>query len=135
MTELAVVFVLALLIFGPKKLPEIARGLGKAMRMFREASQEIQRTLEEDIRADENRKLLRELKQDVSTTMNQVQSDLEDMDFDESDDSDESYEHSEEPDESSETQQPAESDQITSSEESAIPAPDPSSEQPKELAG
>jgi len=128
-SELAVVFVLALLIFGPKKLPEIARGLGKAMRMFREASNEIQRTLEEDIRAEENRKLLSELKRDVSTTMNQIEADLEDEDFDESDDSDESYEQYEDSREPTTPEQAAPSDQTTSQQASV------DTEQPKDLAG
>ena len=51
------IFVLALLIFGPRKLPEIAKGLGKAMRMFREASDEVKRTLEEDIQAERMREI------------------------------------------------------------------------------
>jgi sec-independent protein translocase protein TatA len=40
--EMAVIFVLALLIFGPKKLPEIGRSLGKAIRSFQDASNEFQ---------------------------------------------------------------------------------------------
>ncbi|HIK56910.1 MAG TPA: TatA/E family twin arginine-targeting protein translocase [Synechococcales cyanobacterium M55_K2018_004] len=40
--EMALIFVVALLIFGPKKLPEIGRSLGKAIRGFQEASREFQ---------------------------------------------------------------------------------------------
>jgi len=40
--EMAVIFVVALLVFGPKKLPEIGRSLGKAIRGFQEASNEFQ---------------------------------------------------------------------------------------------
>lgn len=40
--EMAVILVLALLIFGPKKLPEIGRSLGKAIRGFQEASKEFE---------------------------------------------------------------------------------------------
>ena len=40
--EMAVILVLALLIFGPKKLPEIGRSLGKALRGFQEASKEFE---------------------------------------------------------------------------------------------
>ncbi|MDX2098923.1 MAG: TatA/E family twin arginine-targeting protein translocase [Leptolyngbyaceae cyanobacterium bins.59] len=39
--EMVVIFVLALLIFGPKKLPEVGRSLGKAVRGFQEASEEF----------------------------------------------------------------------------------------------
>ncbi|MGB3536403.1 MAG: TatA/E family twin arginine-targeting protein translocase [Microcoleaceae cyanobacterium] len=40
--EMAVIMILALLIFGPKKLPEIGRSLGKAMRGFQDASEEFE---------------------------------------------------------------------------------------------
>lgn len=40
--EMAVIMVVALLIFGPKKLPEIARSLGKSIRSFQDASNEFQ---------------------------------------------------------------------------------------------
>lgn len=40
--EMAVILILALLIFGPKKLPEIGRSLGKAIRGFQDASQEFE---------------------------------------------------------------------------------------------
>ncbi|BAY12557.1 TatA/E family twin arginine-targeting protein translocase [Calothrix sp. NIES-2098] len=40
--EMAVILVVALLVFGPKKLPEIGRSLGKAIRGFQEASNEFQ---------------------------------------------------------------------------------------------
>jgi sec-independent protein translocase protein TatA len=40
--EMALIMILALLIFGPKKLPEIGRSLGKAIRGFQEASKEFE---------------------------------------------------------------------------------------------
>jgi sec-independent protein translocase protein TatA len=40
--EMALILVIALLIFGPKKLPEIGRSLGKAVRGFQEASKEFE---------------------------------------------------------------------------------------------
>ena len=40
--EMVVIFVLALLIFGPKKLPEIGRSLGKTLKSFQEASKEFE---------------------------------------------------------------------------------------------
>jgi len=45
MPELLVILVVALLVLGPKRLPEIARSLGKGMAEFRRASTEFQRTL------------------------------------------------------------------------------------------
>ncbi len=40
--EMAVIMTVALLIFGPKKLPEIGRSMGKAVRGFQEASSEFE---------------------------------------------------------------------------------------------
>jgi TatA/E family protein of Tat protein translocase len=47
--ELAVIAVLALLIFGPDKLPELGRRLGRAMREFRRASDEFRTTVEQNL--------------------------------------------------------------------------------------
>jgi TatA/E family protein of Tat protein translocase len=47
--ELAVIMVLALLIFGPDKLPELGRRLGRAMREFRRASDEFRSTVEQNL--------------------------------------------------------------------------------------
>ena len=40
--EMALIMVIALLVFGPKKLPEIGRSLGKAIRGFQDASKEFE---------------------------------------------------------------------------------------------
>jgi sec-independent protein translocase protein TatA len=52
--EIAFIFVLALLIFGPKRLPEIGRTLGKAMGEFRRASNELKRTINTELALDED---------------------------------------------------------------------------------
>ena len=48
--EMIFVFVLALLIFGPRKLPELGRNLGKALAEFRRASNELRATVEDEMR-------------------------------------------------------------------------------------
>jgi sec-independent protein translocase protein TatA len=57
--EMAVIMVVALLIFGPKKLPEIGRSLGKTIRSFQDASNEFQ---------NEFKKEAEKLDQPVKTT-------------------------------------------------------------------
>jgi sec-independent protein translocase protein TatA len=47
--ELAVIMVLALLIFGPDKLPELGRRLGRALREFRRASDDFRSTVEQNL--------------------------------------------------------------------------------------
>ena len=49
-TEMAFIFVLALIIFGPKKLPEIGRQVGKALAEFKRASNEFKWQLEAEMR-------------------------------------------------------------------------------------
>ncbi len=46
MAEMAIVFVIALIVFGPRRLPEIGRSLGSAMREFRRSLNQIQREIE-----------------------------------------------------------------------------------------
>jgi sec-independent protein translocase protein TatA len=53
--ELIIIFVLALIIFGPRKLPELGRSLGKSLAEFKRASNELRNTLDEEIRLDEER--------------------------------------------------------------------------------
>src|ERR671913_2007543 len=53
MPELLIILVLALIIFGPRKLPDLGRSLGKSIGEFRRASNELKSTLEEEIRLEE----------------------------------------------------------------------------------
>ena len=47
-TELRVVFVVILLVFGPSQIPKMARGLGQALREFRKAQREISDEMKAD---------------------------------------------------------------------------------------
>lgn len=47
LTEMVIIFVIALVVFGPKRLPEIGRSLGSAMREFRRSLNQIQREIEQ----------------------------------------------------------------------------------------
>jgi sec-independent protein translocase protein TatA len=55
MPELIIIFVIALIIFGPRKLPELGRSLGKSLAEFKKASNELRSTLEEEIRLEEQK--------------------------------------------------------------------------------
>ncbi len=57
--EIAVIFVIVLLLFGAKKIPELARGLGKSMGEFKRARDEFEdeiRTAEMEVAADSRSK-------------------------------------------------------------------------------
>src|ERR1700757_2959748 len=53
MPELIIIFVIALIIFGPRKLPELGRTLGKSLAEFKRATNELKSTLEDEIRLEE----------------------------------------------------------------------------------
>ena len=56
--ELVIIFVVALVIFGPRKLPDLGRSLGKSLAEFKRASNELRSTLDEEIRTEERRTAL-----------------------------------------------------------------------------
>ena len=53
--ELIIIFTIALIIFGPRKLPELGKSLGKSLAEFKRASNELKNTLDEEIRMEERR--------------------------------------------------------------------------------
>ena len=55
MPELLIILTLALIIFGPRKLPELGRSLGRSLGEFKRASNELRNTLDEEIRVEEER--------------------------------------------------------------------------------
>ena len=55
MPELVIILVIALIVFGPRKLPELGRSLGRSIGEFKRASNELRSTLDEEIRVEEQR--------------------------------------------------------------------------------
>jgi sec-independent protein translocase protein TatA len=53
--ELIIIFTIALIIFGPRKLPELGKSLGRSLAEFKRASNELKSTLDEEIRSEERR--------------------------------------------------------------------------------
>jgi sec-independent protein translocase protein TatA len=54
--ELIIILTIALIVFGPRKLPELGRSLGRSLSEFKRASNELRATLDEEIRIEEQRK-------------------------------------------------------------------------------
>ncbi|HEX9982065.1 MAG TPA: twin-arginine translocase TatA/TatE family subunit [Thermoanaerobaculia bacterium] len=55
--ELILIMVVALIVFGPRKLPEIGRTLGKALGEFRKATDDLKNTIEREVRMEELKKI------------------------------------------------------------------------------
>jgi len=69
--EIVIIFIVALVIFGPRKLPELGRSLGRGLSEFKRASNELKRTWEDEVEA---------VKQEVEVEeeeLKNIQTDLE----------------------------------------------------------
>jgi sec-independent protein translocase protein TatB len=64
--HMIVIFVVVLVVFGPQKLPELARGLGKLMAEFRKASTDFKSAFEEEMREMERQARVNELKKQAA---------------------------------------------------------------------
>jgi TatA/E family protein of Tat protein translocase len=60
MQELIIIFVIALIVFGPRKLPQLGKSLGRSIAEFKRASNELRNTLEDEIRVEETKKEIME---------------------------------------------------------------------------
>ncbi len=71
--ELLLIFVIALIVFGPKKLPELGRSIGRAMAEFKKASEEFKESMQAEMREvektaelDELKKIGRDVRQEIA---------------------------------------------------------------------
>jgi TatA/E family protein of Tat protein translocase len=55
--ELLLIFVVILIVFGPRRIPEIGRTLGKALGEFRKATDDLKSTIEREVRIEELKKI------------------------------------------------------------------------------
>jgi TatA/E family protein of Tat protein translocase len=73
MQEIIVIFILALIVFGPRKLPEIGKMLGKGLAEFKKASNELRQTWEEEVRLDKEKESVSESLKDSSVGPKEIQ--------------------------------------------------------------
>ena len=64
MPELIIILVIALIIFGPRKLPELGKSLGRSLNEFKKASTDLQNTLEQEIKIEEQKEAADKFKTD-----------------------------------------------------------------------
>ena len=62
--ELIIILIVALLVFGPKKLPDLAKSLGKGMAEFKKATDDFKSTIQNDVSSIENE--VRDVKEDLT---------------------------------------------------------------------
>lgn len=79
--ELMLIFVVVLLLFGPKKLPEFAKFLGKAIKEFRSTVNEAKSTIEEELENSEIAEDLKEIDRDLKDIKSSTKINLDDFDL------------------------------------------------------
>ena len=67
MPELIIILVIALIIFGPRKLPELGKSLGRSLNEFKKASTDLQNTLEQEIKIEEQKEQAKKNKDEEKT--------------------------------------------------------------------
>ena len=76
MPELIIILVIALIIFGPRKLPELGKSLGRSLNEFKKASTDLQNTLEQEIKLEEQKEQAAKTRQrDAPTDVTPLQVD------------------------------------------------------------
>jgi len=79
--ELIIIFIVALLVFGPKKLPEVGKSVGKAIRDFKRSTEDIKNKFEDEIRVEEFRSLKDDLKVgELQDLKNELKKDIKEDD-------------------------------------------------------
>ena len=73
--ELAMILVVALLVLGPKRLPGLAKSVGKGLRELRKASSDLRSAIEEPL--EEVRKPLEDLRNDLADTVHNIEEEVE----------------------------------------------------------
>jgi sec-independent protein translocase protein TatA len=70
--ELILIFIVALIVFGPRKLPEIGKTIGKGMAEFKKASNELKQTWEDEVRLDKEKEAITQIITDTSAQTSEI---------------------------------------------------------------
>ena len=79
--EVTVILVLALLIFGPKKLPELGKQLGKTLKSLKKASNEFQNEIDQVMNEEDKKESLKSIESNQTNEINQEKIDTESKNF------------------------------------------------------
>jgi len=71
--ELMLIMLFVLFFFGSKKIPDLARGLGKGMREMKDAMQGIQDDIRSGVNLEEEKKMIEDVKKDISSAKDEVE--------------------------------------------------------------
>ncbi|MBW2108867.1 MAG: twin-arginine translocase TatA/TatE family subunit [Deltaproteobacteria bacterium] len=98
MPEILLILAIALIVLGPKKLPEIAKSLGRGIAEFKKATQDFKQSIEVDNDFKQAKETLQDIKKDVESTVREtVAEGAASVETDDTDDDDVHPEHTVEP--------------------------------------
>ena len=70
--EIIVIFIIALIVFGPRKLPELGKTLGKGLAEFKKASNELKQTWEDEVRLDKEKEEMSQILKETSVQASEI---------------------------------------------------------------
>jgi sec-independent protein translocase protein TatA len=76
MQEIIVIFILALIIFGPRKLPEIGKTIGKGLNEFKKASNDLKRAWEDEVDLEKEKETMKGIFKDTTDALTQPVTDF-----------------------------------------------------------
>ena len=79
--EVTVILILALLIFGPKKLPELGKQLGKTLKSLKKASNEFQNEIDQVMNEEDKEESLKSIESNQTNEISQEKIDSENKSF------------------------------------------------------
>ena len=79
--EVTVILILALLIFGPKKLPELGKQLGKTLKSLKKASNEFQNEIDQVMNEEDKEEAPKSIESNQTNEINEEKLDLENKNF------------------------------------------------------
>ena len=74
--EIILIFIIALIVFGPRKLPEIGKAIGKGLADFKKASNELRQTWEEEVSLDKEKAALTNALSESTGGLTEIVSDI-----------------------------------------------------------
>jgi len=76
MQEIIIIFILALIVFGPRKLPELGKTIGKGLAEFKKASNELKQTWEDEVQLNKEKESLSEIIKDSEIKPSEIIDDI-----------------------------------------------------------
>ena len=74
--EIILIFIIALIVFGPRKLPELGKSIGKGLAEFKKASNELKKTWEDEVKLDKEKSSLNNEISESTGNLSGIVSDL-----------------------------------------------------------